>query len=154
MIRDIPGNIASTLHFILDQAPDIVICSGGLGPRTTTSRLSALAQALDLPLMLNEAAAELVETHYKHLIDQHYLPHRGPEAARRKMATLPEGANPLHNSVGTAPGVSIEYDGTLIYVLPGVPAELEAIFDEEIAPELVQRFASSEVGRTIVACPL
>lgn len=141
MIRDIPDTIAATLHFILSQTPDVVMCSGGLGPTDDDLTLAALAQALDTPLVLNDTAVNLVETHYRHLIDQHYLPHRGPEAARRKMATLPEGAQPLHNSVGTAPGVRLEHKGTLIYVLPGVPAELEAIFDEEIVPELVQRFA-------------
>jgi molybdenum cofactor synthesis domain-containing protein len=141
--RDIPGNIHAVIHFILNQTSDVVICSGGLGPTDDDLTLSALAQALDLPLVLNNAAVDLVEAHYKRLIDQHYLPHRGPEAARRKMATLPESARPLHNAVGTAPGVAIEYHGTLIYVLPGVPAELEAIFDAEIVPELVQRFSAA-----------
>ena len=138
--RDLPGNILAVVRFILDQAPDVVIVSGGLGPTDDDLTLSALARALDMPLVLNDAAIDLVEAHYKRLINQHYLPHHGPEAARRKMATLPDGARPLHNAVGTAPGVSIEYKGTLLYVLPGVPAELEAIFDAEIVPELVQRF--------------
>ena len=141
--RDLPGNILNIVHFILGQAPDVVIVSGGLGPTDDDLTLSALAEALDLPLVLNAAAVDLVEVHYKRLIDQRYLPQRGPEAARRKMATLPKGALPLRNAVGTAPGVRIEHRKTLIYVLPGVPAELEAIFDAEIVPELVQRFNSA-----------
>ena len=141
MTRDIPGNITAILRFILAQAPDVVICSGGLGPTDDDLTLAAISQALNLPLVPNPAAEELVEAHYSRLIDDHYLPHRGPEAARRKMATLPKGAHPLHNAVGTAPGVKLDYEGTLIYVLPGVPAELEAIFDEVIVPELGQRFS-------------
>lgn len=140
MTRDVPGHIATILHFVLAQAPDVVICSGGLGPTDDDLTLAALSQALARPLVLNAAAAALVEAHYSRLIENHYLPHRGPEVARRKMATLPEGAQPLYNAVGTAPGVRIEYEDALIYVLPGVPEELEAIFDQVIVPELVQRF--------------
>jgi molybdopterin-biosynthesis enzyme MoeA-like protein len=56
------------------------------------------------------------------------------------MATLPQGAHPLFNPVGTAPGVKLEHKGMLIYILPGVPAELKAIFDASIMPELHSRF--------------
>jgi len=140
MTRDLPDKIAAALGFILAHKPDVVLCSGGLGPTEDDLTLAALAQALHLPLVVNEAAVELVETHYRRLLEQHYLTHHGPEFARRKMATLPEGAFPLPNPVGTAPGVKLDYQGTLIYGLPGVPAELEAIFAATIVPELLQRF--------------
>lgn len=140
MTRDLPDKIEALLLFILAHKPDVVLCSGGLGPTEDDLTLAALAQALHLPLTLNEAAVELVEAHYDHLLEQKYLTHRGPEFARRKMATLPEGASPLPNPVGTAPGVKLDYQGTLIYVLPGVPAELEAIFTATIAPELLRLF--------------
>jgi molybdopterin-biosynthesis enzyme MoeA-like protein len=44
---------------------------------------------------------------------------------RRKMARLPEGAEPIDNLVGTAPGVFVP-DGVL--ALPGVPEEMRAVF--------------------------
>lgn len=154
MVRDVPDKIAAALRFILAQGPDVLICSGGLGPTEDDLTLAAIADTLDLPLAFNEAAAELVERHYDHLIAQQYLTQRGPEPARRKMATLPEGASPLYNAIGTAPGVRIEYRGTLIYVLPGVPAELEVIFDEVIVPELRQRFHAAmwAEGALLVYC--
>lgn len=65
----------------------------------------------------------------------------GPEAAREKMARLPDGARPLPNPVGTAPAVCVEVQGTILYVLPGVPAELDAIFAASVVPELRQRFS-------------
>jgi molybdopterin-biosynthesis enzyme MoeA-like protein len=95
---------------------------------------------LHVPLSLNSAAKDLVEHHYDRLLAQHCLTQRGPAFAREKMATLPLGAQPLPNPVGTAPGVKMEYQETVIYVLPGVPAELEAIFAASIAPELLRRF--------------
>ena len=140
MVRDIPLKIADVVLFLLEQQPDVLLCSGGLGPTEDDLTLSALAEALHMPLAINSAAADLVEYHYDRLLAQHFLTQRGPALAREKMATLPRGAQPLPNPVGTAPGVKIEHQGTLIYILPGVPAELEAIFAASIAPELLRRF--------------
>jgi molybdopterin-biosynthesis enzyme MoeA-like protein len=55
---------------------------------------------------------------------------------RIKMATLPEKAQPLHNPIGTAPGVLLKHNDTIIIALPGVPSEMEAIFDESVQPML------------------
>lgn len=140
MVRDIPRKIADLVLFLLAQHPDVLLCSGGLGPTEDDLTLSALAEALHTHLALNGAAANLVECHYDRLLAQHYLTQRGPAFAREKMATLPLGAQPLPNPVGTAPGVKMEHQGTVIYVLPGVPAELEAIFAASVAPELLRRF--------------
>jgi molybdenum cofactor synthesis domain-containing protein len=140
MVRDVPAKIATVVLFLLAQQPDVLLCSGGLGPTEDDLTLSALAEALSVPLVLNSAAADFVEAHYDRLLAQHYLTQRGPVFARQKMATLPRDAHPLPNPVGTAPGVKLEHQGTVIYVLPGVPAELEAIFAASVAPELLRRF--------------
>jgi nicotinamide-nucleotide amidase len=140
MVRDIPQKIADVVLFLLAQQPDVLLCSGGLGPTEDDLTLSALAEALHMPLALNSAAVDLVEFHYNRLLAQHYLTQHGPTFARKKMATLPLGAQPLPNPVGTAPGVKMEYQGTVIYILPGVPAELEAIFAASVAPELLRCF--------------
>jgi molybdopterin-biosynthesis enzyme MoeA-like protein len=50
------------------------------------------------------------------------------------MAKLPERSKPLPNPVGTAPGVETKVSGTVLIALPGVPSEMEAIFEESIAP--------------------
>jgi molybdopterin-biosynthesis enzyme MoeA-like protein len=54
------------------------------------------------------------------------------------MATLPEKTEVVNNPLGTAPGVRIEMRGTVLFALPGVPVEMEAIFDETIAPLIKQ----------------
>lgn len=140
MVRDQPPGIARLLHTLLESKPDVLICSGGLGPTDDDLTLSALAQALGLPLEFNAAAFEQMQVHYARLWAQHYLAEKAPPEVARKMAVLPQGAHPLANPLGTAPGVQLQYGPTLIYVLPGVPAELEAIFSEVIVPELRARF--------------
>jgi len=52
------------------------------------------------------------------------------------MARLPEGAEPLFNPVGTAPGVIMKNNETTIVALPGVPHEMKAIFEESLVPVL------------------
>jgi len=140
LVRDDPARIVTMLHFLLADAPDVLICSGGLGPTTDDLTLSALAGALSRPLTFNPQARDLIAAQYAQLLGRGYLHAPGPEEARRKMATLPAGAQPLPNPLGTAPGVRLTHAETLLYVLPGVPAELEAIFAESILPELHNRF--------------
>jgi molybdopterin-biosynthesis enzyme MoeA-like protein len=60
------------------------------------------------------------------------------------MATLPQTAKPLHNPIGTAPGVLIKQHETSIIALPGVPPEMEAIFDESIQP-LLKKMAGNSI---------
>jgi len=141
MTRDQPANIATSLLMLLENEPDVLICTGGLGPTDDDLTLAALAQALGLPLEFNVAAFELMQAHYARLWAQHYLAEKEPPEVARKMAILPQGARPLANPLGTAPAVALQHGPTLIYVLPGVPAELEAIFSDVIVPELQSRFA-------------
>jgi nicotinamide-nucleotide amidase len=54
------------------------------------------------------------------------------------MAILPEKTEPINNPIGTAPGVRVNLQGTVLFALPGVPSEMEAIFTEAIAPLLKQ----------------
>lgn len=140
--RDQEESIISSLHFLLRQAPNILVITGGLGPTDDDLTLRVLARALERPLLLNAEAQRLVEDHYLRLARQGYLRDQGPESARLKMSQLPAGATPLPNPIGTAPGVRLVHDGTVLYVLPGVPAEMEAILEQSVLPELTVKFGA------------
>ena len=55
---------------------------------------------------------------------------------RAKMAQLPQGAEPLPNRAGAAPGVLLTHQGVTIVALPGVPAEMKDIFSHSLLPRL------------------
>jgi nicotinamide-nucleotide amidase len=55
------------------------------------------------------------------------------------MAILPKGSKALDNRVGTAPGVILEKEGATVILLPGVPAELMWIFDNQVMPRIMTR---------------
>ena len=67
-----------------------------------------------------------------------------PESNLRQ-AYHPVGAELLPNPRGTAPGLAVEYEGTLIFCVPGVPAEMEHLVFEEVLPRLSAVSGDSEV---------
>ena len=136
LIRDAPAQIGRTFRALLARAPDVLIVSGGLGPTEDDRTLAALADAMGVQLTAHPKARALVEAQYERLLAAGHVAQRGSETIRRKMARLPEGATPLPNPRGTAPGIVLAHEGTRIYCLPGVPAELAAIFDGDVVPDL------------------
>ncbi len=107
----------------------LVITTGGLGPTHDDMTLESIAKAVGAPLELNEEAYRQVKEFY----ERRGLP---LTQERLKMATLPRGAVPLRNTVGAAPGVFLEVQGRVIVALPGVPKEMEAIFENEVIPRI------------------
>jgi molybdopterin-biosynthesis enzyme MoeA-like protein len=99
---------------------DAVIVTGGLGPTHDDLTMEAVGAALGRPVEEDEAVLAWLEEHGGY--------------ARADLADgtadLPKGARPLHNTVGVAPGCVVED----VYVLPGVPSEMEAMF-EAVADE-------------------
>lgn len=144
VVRDEPAHITQAMRYLWSRSPSIVVSSGGLGPTEDDLTLSAIAKALNRPLEENQEARRMVERHYDRLLDQEHLKNRGPEAARAKMATLPQGSSPLYNPVGTAPGIRLTYDNVHLYVLPGVPRELEAMFAESVLPDIRCHFTLTQ----------
>lgn len=60
------------------------------------------------------------------------------------MAMLPDGVDLLPNPLGTAPGVYIEVNDTFIFALPGMPSEMEAMFESYIA-ELIKKITGCSI---------
>ena len=66
-----------------------------------------------------------------------------PEANRRQ-ADVPDGATVLPNRGGTAPGLWLEDErGRLAVLLPGVPAEMRGLLEQEVMPRLLERRAGA-----------
>ncbi|WP_254543810.1 competence/damage-inducible protein A [Halomarina pelagica] len=99
---------------------DAVVVTGGLGPTHDDLTMDAVAAAFDRDLERSEKALAWLEEHGGYV----------REDLTAGTADLPAGARVLHNEVGVAPGCVVES----VYVLPGVPAEMKAMF-ESIEPE-------------------
>lgn len=127
-VDDDPGRIGATVQR-LSGAHDVIVATGGLGPTTDDLTASAVAQLLGLPLERNEVALRDVRQR---------LAARGRELtpSNAKQANLPAGSEVLPNRIGTAPGFAVTVGSARAFFLPGVPAEMSTMFDEEVVPRL------------------
>ena len=125
VVADDATEIEGAFREAASRRADWVIATGGLGPTYDDLTLSGLARALGVGLKEDGRALEMVSRRTARL-----------DPARRKMAAIPEGTEPLFNPAGTAPGVAAKMGVTKLACLPGVPAEMMAIFDAEVAPRM------------------
>lgn len=105
---------------------DAVIVTGGLGPTPDDLTMEGVAAAVGRETVDHEAAREWLTEQGGYSADELAI----------GTAELPAGARMLPNEVGVAPGAVVDS----IYVLPGVPAEMKAMFEtvaEEFAGEQI-----------------
>ena len=141
LVPDDASAIAETLGRALDAERDLIVLTGGLGPTDDDLTMRAIGAALDLDVAERSGALEMIRRRYRELAEARRVQQKALTPSRRKMAELPEGATPLFNPVGTAPGALLERAESTIVVLPGVPDELEGIWNESLPPYLDAIFA-------------
>ena len=134
-VRDELEEIGHALDFVREVC-DVVITSGGLGPTFDDMTLKAITAHLGLKLVENQQAIEIIKRQYKTLHEKGIVKASDMTKSRRKMAQLPNGSIALDNRVGGAPGVRMDDKDTTIFCLPGVPSELQFIFEDSVLPWL------------------
>ena len=116
LIAAVPDEIDAIAEFVRREAPlvDFLLVTGGLGGTPDDITREAIAHAFTLEQEeLPELAADLRGRFT-----------RDPEYAAA-WARLPAGSRPLPNPLGGAPGFALQN----VYVMPGLPSEMEAMFD-------------------------
>lgn len=132
IVGDDVYEISRAVSESISRRPSIIITTGGLGPTYDDLTVEGLASALNTPKVLNPEALEQVERRYRSMGLEMTPP-------RYKMAVLLEGAKPLLNALGSAPGMMIEYKGTTIFSLPGVPSEMMEMFSSQVMKILTEK---------------
>lgn len=143
LVPDDFAAIEASLTQALAAQRDVVVLTGGLGPTEDDMTMRALGAALDLDVGERPKAIEMIQRRYRELAESQRVERKDLTESRRKMAELPEGATPLYNPVGTAPGALLERGRSTIVALPGVPAELKGIWTDSLTPHLDDIFAGS-----------
>lgn len=125
--------ISLSFREALGRNPHLVISTGGLGPLDEDRTLSAVSDALGLPLALNHEAKALVEAAYQRLRRRKFVDKGGLTAGREKLCTLPVGSVPVPNPVGVSPGVICRLPGgAAVLCLPGMPDEMQAVLEQAL----------------------
>ena len=122
---------------------DYVFTTGGIGPTHDDITAPSIAQAFGVKLIVHPEAKRILESHY---------PPGGLNEARLRMAQVPEGASLLPNPISRAPGFRIAN----VFVLPGVPQIMQAIFNElkhrlKGGAKILSRSVSCTLGEGTIA---
>ena len=143
-VGDNLGRLVEVLRLALARA-DVVIITGGLGPTQDDITREAIAHATGRSLVRSPEAVEKL---------QDFFARRGrvPTDNNLRQAEAPDGAVLLDNHCGTAPGIRLEHEGTIIVALPGPPTELQAMFTSEVLPYLVDM--AGRTGERLHTCTL
>lgn len=136
ILADRTEEIQQELQAARERGVELVFTMGGLGPTDDDLTLQAVAAAFSLQCELHPQAVAWVSERQKELVEKGFIDGLEMTPERLKMASIPATSTPLQNSVGTAPGVLLELDGFKVVSLPGVPAEMKAIFLEQVQPLL------------------
>jgi len=116
LIAVLPDEVEEIALFLREQSDraDLVIVTGGLGGTPDDVTREAVA-----------AAFGVEQTEYADVAADLRARFRGDPEYAARWAWLPAGSRPLANPLGGAPGFVVEN----VYVLPGLPAEMEAMYE-------------------------
>lgn len=137
-VDDDPPAIAAELRGARARGAVLAVTTGGLGPTFDDRTLAGVAAAFGRRLTEHPEALAAVARRYAVLAAEGSVDDGGLTPERRKMALLPEGAEMVENAVGTAPGALVVREPFATLALPGVPREMQAVFDAA-APRLAPR---------------
>ena len=145
-VRDDMSSISQAFRDSIARKPNWIISVGGLGPTFDDLTSQGLSRAVRKKWKPDTRAVKMLEVSYARRGRTFRSGGHSVIGARLKMATLPEGAEPLQNPVGSAPGILLNHANAKIICLPGVPREMKGIFIKELLPmmERDSKFFTSE----------
>ena len=126
----------------LERSDALIMC-GGLGPTQDDITRDEIASVVGSELVLDETIAERIRAMFKS---------RGRDMPENNLrqAMVPEGARPIPQQPGTAPGLIVPVSSDsgqqrVIYAVPGVPYEMKEMMSGTVIPDLQQRAGLSSV---------
>ena len=133
VVGDSSNQISDNLDNLIKQNYKYIFITGGLGPTHDDITKQALCEYFNYKIKLNKefyAKLKIILTkkgikNIKHIKSQ---------------CEILECSKPIINEKGTALGMSIVYKKSKIFVLPGVPNEMKAMFDNQIIPKFINPF--------------
>lgn len=122
---------------------DVLLCTGGIGPTADDLTRQALAGVMVAPLERNEQWLQRIRD---------FFAARGrvmPES-NSIQAMIPRGARMIENEHGTAAGIEAAVGRCRVFIMPGVPKEMKAMFTRDVLPNMSERAGGAAIlSRTL-----
>ncbi|MBL9005465.1 MAG: CinA family nicotinamide mononucleotide deamidase-related protein [Myxococcales bacterium] len=134
-VNDIESDMIEALRRACSCA-SVVLVSGGLGPTSDDLTVDVAAGLIGSSAVVDQAHEDRLRARFAER-------KRDVPALALRQVRVPAGATVLANPVGLAPGFAIHHEDCELFFMPGVPAELKAIFATAIAPRLRQRLPAA-----------
>ncbi len=133
-VGDNHRRIVLALRTALARSDGVIAC-GGLGPTQDDITREAIAEVMGVELVRDDAIVQRIEQMFRS---------RGRDMPdnNRRQADVPLGAHVIEQRRGTAPGLICPVGHKVIYAVPGVPHELEDMFEHGLLPDLRARLAA------------
>ncbi len=139
VIGDDQPTIVGTLRDAVERGARTVITTGGLGPTPDDLTVASVAELLGVDTTLDRPTVEDY-LRRRSIREEELTP------ALKTMATVPVGAAVFPSPAGWAPLIRADRDGSAIFLLPGPPQEVQAIF----ARYLADHFGGDRGSRGVV----
>ncbi|MBW4683882.1 MAG: competence/damage-inducible protein A [Komarekiella atlantica HA4396-MV6] len=138
VVGDNPERLKQVIEIATSRA-EILIFTGGLGPTPDDLTCETIADFFNAPLV---ERPEIIED-----ITQKFAQRgRVMSPSNRKQALIPQGAEILPNSTGTAPGIIWQpRPDVTIFTFPGVPSEMHCMWQETAVPFLKSQGWGTEI---------
>ena len=114
------------------QRCDLLVFTGGLGPTADDLTKETVAACFGDTLTFDP-------DEWQKIVDFFTRTGRETTPNNRKQAMVPVHGHKVVNHHGTAPGAWFEQDGRCAVLMPGVPHEMKAMWEESVRPLLLAR---------------
>jgi len=128
VVPDKKESIVLGLDYLTSHDPDCIIITGGLGPTADDITQSTIFEYVGTD-------SKFDSEYWSHLTEKFKQFGMVIPDSNRNQALVPENGEIIDNPIGSARGLKFILDRKqILYVLPGVPAEMKAMVETSIIP--------------------
>lgn len=137
VVGDNLDRVAGALRDMLSRSDSVIVC-GGLGPTQDDLTRDAIAAVMGVPLVRDEDLVARISSMFSS---------RGRDMPQNNLrqADVPSGGESIPNPLGTAPGLLCPVGDKVVYAVPGVPYEMQAMVRDHVVPDLLRRSGAAAV---------
>jgi len=143
-VADDVDDLVSVIRRAFDKA-NLILITGELGPTLDDITREAIAAALGVPLEEHSGALTQIRIFFERW--QRPMP-----VSNRRQAMIPHGCEMIPNPRGTAPGIRYVNGDRKLFAFPGIPTELQAMFNAEAFPQLKATSGGATIASARLLC--